>query len=360
MIPIAKPLLGEEEKKAVTAVIDSGMIAEGADVAEFEKAFARYTGTKHAIATSSGTAALHLALLAREVGQGDEVIMPSFSFVATANTVLFCNAKPVFVDIEDKTYNINAKKIEDAITKKTKALVAVHLYGHPAELDAIREIAEDRGISLIEDACQAHGATYHGKKAGSIGDAGCFSFYPTKNMTSGEGGMITTDDDEIAEKTRMLRQHGMRVRYHQDALGFNYRMTNIAAAIGLIQLRKLDTFNRKRIENARHLTEKISDADWLTTPTVRDGCTHVFHQYTIKVGGKSRDRVLEALREKGVGAEIYYPIPIHKQKFYRELGYNISLPTTEECAKRVLSLPIHPALTKHDLEHISETLRSIP
>jgi dTDP-4-amino-4,6-dideoxygalactose transaminase len=226
-------------------------------------------------------------------------------------------------------------------------------------MEGIREIAEEHDLAVIEDACQAHGAEYRRRKVGSIGDIGCFSFYPTKNMTTGEGGMLTTDDEKIAEKTRMLRQHGMKKRYHQDALGFNYRMTDIAAAIGLRQLKKLDGFNRRRVENAEYLTEKIRGIEWLKTPTIKRDCTHVFHQYTIRVDGKPRDRVLETLRTNGIGAEVYYPIPIHKQAFYAKLGYKITLPETENCARKVLSLPIHPNVSKGDLDLISETLRGI-
>lgn len=360
MIPIAKPWLGEEEKKAVADVIDSGIIAEGPKVAEFENAFAEYIGVKYAVATSSGTTALHLALIAAGIKTSDEVIVPSFSFIASANTVLFCQAKPVFVDIEDETYNIDAGKLDDAITGKTKAVVPVHLYGHPAEMKAVKDIAQDRGIAIIEDACQAHGAEILGSKVGSIGDAGCFSFYPTKNMTTGEGGIITTNNKEIADKARILRQHGCEKRYHHHLLGFNYRMTDIAAAIGLTQLIKLDGFNEKRNENARYLTEKIRDISWIKTPTALKGCKHVFHQYTIKVEERQRDVVLSKLHEGGVGAAVYYPVPIHKQELYLKNGVSWNLPVTEECASRVLSLPIHPQVSEKDLDFISESLRSIP
>ncbi|MFH1789420.1 MAG: DegT/DnrJ/EryC1/StrS aminotransferase family protein [Candidatus Altiarchaeota archaeon] len=356
MIPIAKPFLGEEEKKAVAQVIESGVIAEGPKVAEFEKAFAKYVGTKYAVATSTGTSALHLALLAAGVKEKDEVVLPSFSFVASANTVVFCQAKPVFADIEEETYTLDVKEAKEKITGKTKAIIPVHLYGHPAQMDEIRELADERGLAVIEDACQAHGAGYRGKKAGSLGDAGCFSFYPSKNMTTGEGGMITTDNEEIAEYTRTLRNHGRSVDGSHDVLGFNYRMTDLAAAIGLIQLRRLEGFNEKRIRNAEYLTGKLEGIDWIKTPAVKKDCRHVFHQYTIKVDRRGRDRVLEILQEKSVGAAVYYRTPIHKQELYSD---KVSLPVTEDCAKSVLSLPIHPQVSETELDFIAGTLKSI-
>ncbi len=359
MIPIAKPSLGDEEKKAVGEVIESGIIAEGPKVAEFEKEFSRYIGTEFGIAVSSGTAALHIALLAAGIQEEDEVIIPSFSFIATANSVLYCRAKPVFVDIEDETYNIDPEKIESAITDKTKAIMPVHLYGHPAEMKKIMSIAKKNKLFVIEDACQAHGAEYRSVKAGSIGDAGCFSFYPTKNMTTGEGGIITTDNEQVAEKARVLRQHGMEQRYHHHVLGFNYRMTDLAASIGLCQLKKLDEFNNKRIQNANYLTKKLGGLEWVKTPSIKEDCKHVFHQYTIKVGGKEREDILSTLRENGIKAEVYYPIPIHLQKLYTDLGYNQCLEKTEECSNKVLSLPIHPGVGEKDFDFIHKTLSAI-
>lgn len=251
MIPIAKPNIGEEEKNAVMEVLESGMLAQGLKVKEFEERFAKYIGTKYAVATSNGTTALHIALLSSGIKKGDEVITTPFSFIASATSILFCNAVPVFADIKTKTFNINPNKIEKAITKKTKAIMVVHLYGQSSEMDRIKEIANKKKLSLIEDACQAHGAENNGKRVGSIGDIGCFSFYPTKNMTTGEGGMITTNDHVIAEKVRLLRDHGQKERYEHVIVGYNYRMTNIAAAIGIEQLQKLEQFNKKRRENAK-------------------------------------------------------------------------------------------------------------
>ena len=249
MINIAKPIISDEEIEAVTEVLKSGMLAQGPKVDEFEKKFAEYSEAKYGIATSSGTTALHTALVAAGVERGDEVITTPFTFAATSNSILYSDATPVYADIDPKTFNLNPEKIEEKITDKTKAIVPVHLYGQPADMDPILEIAEKHDLKVIEDAAQAHGSTYKGKKIGSIGDLGCFSFYPTKNMTTGEGGMVTTNDDDLAEKSAMIRAHGESKRYEQSLLGYNYRMTDIAASIGIVQLKSIDKFNEKRNEN---------------------------------------------------------------------------------------------------------------
>jgi perosamine synthetase len=361
MIPIAKPLIGEEEIDGVVGVLRSGTIAEGPKVKEFEEAFAQYVGVKHAIAVNSGTAALHIAILAKGIGSGDEVITTPFTFIATSNSVLFVGAKPVFADVEVDTFNIDPESIKEKISEKTKAIIPVDLYGHPAEMKAIMDIATDHKLAVIEDACQAHGALYHGKMAGSF-DVGCFSFYPTKNMTTSEGGMITTDDDEFAGKARMLKSHGSKVRYYHEMLGFNLRMTDIGAAIGLAQLKKVDEFNLKRIANANYLTGKLAGIKGIVTPVVKPGSKHVFHQYTIRVTegfGLSRDAVVQKLNEAGVGTGIYYPLPIHRQPFYKELGYDGSYPVSEQLASEVISLPIHPSIMTKDLDFIADTIRGM-
>jgi perosamine synthetase len=351
MISIAKPLMGEEEKQAVLDVLDSGMIAQGPRVKAFEEAFAEMCGVKHAIATTSGTTALHVALLAHEIGPGDEVITSPFTFIASANSVLFTGARPVFVDIDPKTFNVDPQKFEAAITSRTKAILPVHLFGLMAEMEPIMDIAEAQNLAVIEDACQAHGAAYKGKKAGSFG-TGTFSLYPTKNITSAEGGMITTDDDEIAESCRVIRQHGMRRRYYHDELGYNFRMTDVHAAIGLAQLGKLEQFNAQRRANAEYLTEHLRG---VTTPKEPEGFHHVFHQYTVRVPDGKRNELAAYLRENGVGTGIYYPVPIHQQTYYvNELGYDQTLPEAERATEEVLSLPVHPALTQADLETIVE------
>ncbi len=349
MIPIAKPQIGEEEKLAVWAVLESGMLAQGPRVAEFEEQFAAYCGVRHAIATSSGTTALHTALLAHGVGEGDEVITTPFTFIASANSILFTGARPVFVDIDPQTFNLDPAQIEAAITSRTKAIMPVHLFGLPADMGPIVALAEEHGLAVIEDACQAHGAEYDGRRAGSFG-TGCFSFYPTKNMTTAEGGMITTDDDAIAEECRVIRQHGMRRRYYHDELGYNFRMTDVHAAIGLAQLEKLEAFNQARIANARFLSENL---EGVTTPVVPVGRRHVFHQYTVRVPGGQRDALREALAEQEVGTGIYYPLPVHRQTYYlNELGYDVAMPEAEQAAEEVLSLPVHPGLRSEDLEAI--------
>jgi perosamine synthetase len=359
MIPIAKPIIDEDEIKAVIDVLRSGIIAEGQKVKDFEEAFAKFSGTSFAIAVNSGTAALHVALLAHGIGAGDEVITTPFTFVATSNSVLFTGAKPVFADIREDTFNINPDSIIEKITPRTKAIIPVHLYGQAADMKAITEIAQDKDLIIIEDSCQAHGATFEGKSVGSFGE-GAFSFYPTKNMTTGEGGMITTNDKKIAEKARMLRSHGSRQRYFHEILGFNLRMTDMAASIGIAQLGKIGDFNRSRIKNAQYLTKSLEKIKGLILPYVDKRCGHVFHQYTVRIRGDlSRDDVVSYLNEKHIGTGIYYSIPIHKQPFYKELGYNDSLPVSESASREVISLPIHPSVNMSDLDTISRTLRKI-
>jgi len=348
MINMAKPMIGEEEKQAVLEVLDSGMLAQGPRVKAFEEAFAAMCGTKFAIATSSGTTALHTAVLAHDLKEGDEVITSSFTFIASANSILYAGARPVFVDIDPRTFNMDESKIEAAITTRTKALLPVHLFGLSCKMDAITRIAGEHHLAIIEDACQSHGATFDGKRVGSFG-TGTFSLYPTKNMTSAEGGMITTSDEQLAEHCRVIRQHGMRRRYYHDELGFNFRMTDVHAAIGLAQIKKLDRLNSLRRSNAAYLSERLKG---VVTPFVPKGCEHVYHQYTIRVPGGKRDALRTHLQSQGIGSEVYYPVPVHQQAIYKTMGYDISLPNTELASQEVLSLPVHPALTKADLDTI--------
>jgi perosamine synthetase len=353
MIQIAKPMIGEEEKQAVLEVLDSGIIAQGPRVKAFEEAFAEMCGVQHAIATTSGTTALHVALLANGIGEGDEVITTPFTFIASANSILYTSARPVFVDIDPITFNIHPEYIERAITSRTKAIMPVHLFGLSCDMDPICEVAQKHGLMIIEDACQSHGAMYKNRRVGSFG-TGAFSLYPTKNMTSAEGGMITTNDATVAEKCRVIRQHGMRRRYYHDELGFNFRMTDVHAAIGLAQLKKLAKFNLARQANAQFLTSNLKG---VIPPSVPDGCQHVYHQYTIRVPNGRRDALQAYLQEHGVGCEVYYPVPVHKQSFYmNELGYADSFPKAEQAALEVLSLPVHPALSAADLETIVATV----
>lgn len=352
MIPLVKTTIGEAEKKAVIDVLNSGMIACGPRVEVFEKQFTAFVGTKHAIAVSSGTAALHLALISVGITRGDEVILPSFSFIATANSVLYCNATPVFCDVNLKTFNIDVEKIELLITKRTKAIMPVHLYGQSADMNLILELAEKHDLRVIGDAAQAHGAKYDGKMVGSFGDVECFSFYPTKNMTTGEGGMITTNNDKIAERLYSLRNHGRektRWGYEHGVLGFNYRMTDVAAAIGIEQLKKLPYFNKKRREHAAYFDKKLACIEGIETPFVLENAEHVYHQFTIRC--KKRDIVIQQLKDNDVGFGIYYPKPLHFYTHLKQFTRN-GLKNSETLANKVLSLPVHPALNNKDLETI--------
>ena len=363
MIPIARPLIGEEEINAVIEVLKSGMLAHGKEVEEFEKEFAQYLGVKHGIAVVNGTAALDVALKALRIGPGDEVITTPFTFIASANSILFQGAKPVFADIDPKTYNLDPNEVLEKITDKTKAIVVVHLYGQPADMKAFKEIAEDHKLYLIEDCAQAHGAEFEGQKVGTFGDIAAFSFYPTKNMTTGEGGMVVTNDGELAKKVDLIRNHGQAEKYLHVELGYNLRMTNIAAAIGRAQLKKLDGWNKKRIENAKLLSEGISKIDGLTPPYVDERVKHVFHQYVIKVEEEfplNRDELMAKLREKGIGSAVHYPSPVHQQPFYQKLGYPKDIcPNAIEASKKVLSLPVHPAVSEEDIAYIINTLREL-
>jgi len=349
MIPIAKPLIDEEEKSAVMRVLDSGMLASGSRTEEFEKKFAEYVGTKYGIATASGTTALHLALLSLGVARGDEVILPAFSFIATANVALFCDAVPVFCDVDPRTFNIDPEKIEKLITKKTKAIMPVHLYGQAVDVHPIQEIAEKHGVYVIGDACQAHGATYDGKMVGSFGDVECFSFYPTKNMTTGEGGMVTTNNENVAELIFSLRNHGREKTkwgYEHGRLGYNYRMTDIAAAIGLEQLKKLPKNIEMRQKNAHYFDVHLSSVE---IPYVIPRAKHAYHQYTVK--SKNRNLLMQNLKKNEIGYGIYYPQPLHTYLHLKKYAHK-DLKTSELLANEVISLPVHPALESEDLQRI--------
>jgi dTDP-4-amino-4,6-dideoxygalactose transaminase len=356
MIPVSKPYIGEAEKQAVMEVLDSGMLAQGPRTAKFEERFAQVCGVKHAVATSSGTTALHIALLAHGIGAGDEVITTPFTFIASANSILFAGAKPVFVDVDPETFNLDPNLIEQAITPNTKAIMPVHLYGYVCDMDALQAIADQHGLVIIEDACQAVGASYQDHKAGSFG-TGCFSLYATKNVMSGEGGMITTDDDAIAERCRMLRNHGMKRRYYHDMLGFNFRMTDLCAAIGLAQLERLADFTAKRRANATYLNATIES---VITPKVKENYGHVWHQYTIRVdGGRDRDAAVKQLNEAGIGTGVFYPVPAHQQDYMREIVGAVQLPVAEQLAKEVISLPVHPQLSQDDLARIAAEVNKL-
>jgi perosamine synthetase len=356
MIPIAKPIIGQEEQDAIIEVIHSGQLVQGARVHEFENRFAKLCGAEYAIATSSGTTALHIALMAHGVGSGDEVITSPFSFIASANCALYVGARPVFADIEPDYFTIDPAEIEKHVTPHTKAILPVHLYGQACDMDAILEIAQKHNLSVIEDACQAHGTMYKGRPVGSFGTA-CYSLYATKNITTIEGGMIVTNDAQVAERARMIRSHGSPRIYEHVMLGYNMRMTDLNAAIGLVQLNKLQAWNSARRENAAYLTAGLEKVSGVTPPKLRAGCEHIFHQYTIRIA--NRDLAAQKLKEKGVGVGIHYPTPIHQQPYYKQLGYVDSLPVAEAASREVLSLPVHPSLTKDDLDYIINTIKEI-
>ena len=354
MIPAASPEIGLEERAAVDAVLATGGLAQGPEVAAFEAEFSEVAvADALCIAVNSGTSAQHLAMLAAGIGKGDEVIVPSFTFAATANSVALTGATPVFVDIEPNFFCLNTKAVEAAITSKTKAVMPVHLYGHPADLVALAEICKKHDLFLIEDAAQAHLASVGNKKVGTWGLAGSFSFYPTKNMTSGEGGMVTTSDSSLARTVRLLRNQGQEQRYKNEIVGFNNRMTDIHAAIGRVQLRKLENWTMKRQSNAAFYDENLKG---VKVPPVMENAVHVYHQYTIRIENLDRDRFAEELKNLGVGSGVYYPIPNHRLAAY---NLNLDLPETELASQQVLSLPVYPSLTQANLEKVVSAVNKV-
>jgi perosamine synthetase len=363
MIPISRPRLGQEEIDAVTEVLRSGMIASGQKVKEFEAQFAAYLGVKHAVAVSNGTCAIHAALYALGIGKGDRVIVPPFTFIATSNAVLHAGAEPVFADVDEKSFNISPEKIEKILIKdkkkKIKAVIVVHLYGRACEMDKIMEIARKYSVKVIEDAAQAHGAKYKGKMAGTFGDAAAFSMYATKNMTTGEGGMVVTADDKTAGILRMFINHGQDRVYYHTILGYNYRTTDIEAAIGIEQLKKLDGFNKKRNENAGKMKDILKPYKKIILPEDGEGCSHIYHQFTIRVKNGKRDAFLKHITGGGIGAKIFYPVPLHKQPVYETLlKKKYEMRVSEKLASEVISLPVHPGLTDADFSIMEGVFRS--
>lgn len=356
-IPPAKPIIGEEERAAVDRVLRSGMVAQGPEVAAFEQEFAaHFVPGRPAVAVNSGTSGLHLGLLAAGVGAGDEVIVPSFTFAATGNSVALAGGTPVFVDIEPETFTMDPEAVAAAITPKTKGILPVHLYGHPARMRELEKLAADRGVALYEDAAQAHGASLDGRPVGSFGEFAMFSLYPTKNMTSGEGGMVTTSTDEIARRVKLLRNQGMEHQYQNELIGFNTRMTDIHAAIGRVQLTKVDAWTRTRQQNAAFLDANLRG---VVVPPVAEGAVHVYHQYTIRVP-EDRDGFVKALKEEyQVGAGVYYPIPNHRLPSLAPYAPGLELPETERAASEVISLPVHPSLSQRDLDRIVAAVNAV-
>jgi perosamine synthetase len=351
-INMAKPIIGRAEIKAVTKVLKSGMLAQGPVVKNLEELFSTFVKGRPSVALNSGTSALHLMILALGIGPGDEVIVPSFTFAATANAVALSGATPVFADIELDTYSLDPADVERKITSKTRAIMPVHLYGHPAQMVKLDEIAKRHGLLLLEDAAQAHLSSDNGIPVGAWGAAAAFSFYPTKNVTSGEGGIVTLADDAVARKVRILRNQGMEVRYQNEVVGFNNRMTDVHAAIGVEQLKRLEFFTKRRIENAKYLTENLKG---VITPKVREGAVHVYHQYTIRVAAEKRSALMAHLAENGVGSDVYYPTPVHRLPSF---GLELDLPNTEIAARECMSIPVHVALSKSDLKKIVAAINS--
>jgi len=366
MIPINQPSIGKEEIEAVVEVLKSGVLSEksgqGPRVMQFEKEFAKFVGARHAIAVCSGTAALHSALLASGIQPGDEVVVPSFTFSATAGAIVLAGGKPSFADIDADTYCITAESIEAALTRGTKAIMPVHMYGLCADMDSITELARNRGIVVIEDAAQAHGAEYNERRVGSIGDATCFSFYPGKNMTTGEGGMITTNDDDLAEQARMIRTHGEERPYWVSRQGHNYHMPEISAAIGAAQLKKLPGFLQERRKNAQYLTEKLGTLGKLVMPKEPAGRKHAWYLFTPRLRGANagkRNKLVEKLRSRNIAASVYYESPVHMLPFYRDLQSTrrSPMPETERACRQVFSLPVHPELKQTELQFIIDSVK---
>lgn len=357
-IPAQLAHLRTELEEAIGKVLDSCQFTLGDEVSAFEKEFAAYCGTEFAVGVNTGTSALHLALLAAGAGPGDEVITVPHTFVATVAAICYTGARPVFVDIDPDTMNMDATKIEAAITPRTKVILPVHLYGQPVDMDPIMALAAHRGLTVIEDACQAHGAEYKGRRTGSIGDLGCFSFYPGKNLGAcGEGGLVTTSNSAFAERIRMQRDWGMKERYHHDLMGFNYRMEGIQGAVLRVKLNHLDQWTNKRNEKAA-LYDRLLNGSNVTRPKIRDDVRHARHLYVVRLS--ERDRVREKLQQSAIQSGIHYPIPVHLQKGYANLGYKESdFPHAEQAAREVLSLPFFPEMTQEQIARVAENILSI-
>jgi perosamine synthetase len=357
MISVANPVFGDEELAAVREVIESGMVADGPEVRRFEQEFADYCGSDHAVATANGTAALHAALEGLGIGEGDRVVTTPFSFVASANAIRLAGARPVFADIDPETYNLDPEATRRAVREhNADAILAVHLYGLPADLGALADVARAEDALLVEDAAQAHGARYRGTPVGAVGDAAAFSFYPTKNMTTGEGGMVLTDSADVADRAASYVNHGRTDEggYVHERLGNNYRMTSIAAAIGRVQLDRLPDWIEARRRNAARLSSGLADVAGVETPMDPPDRRHAYHQYTVRCA--DRERLRERLDDAGVGAAVYYPTPIHELGAYR--GYDVDAPVAERAAREVLSLPVHPGLDEEAVDRVVSAVRN--
>ena len=343
----------DELNQAVSETLERGYFVLGEEVKRFEGEFSRYIGSRYSIGVNSGSDALFFAIKSLGIGNGDEVITVSHTFISTVDAIVKNGAKPVFVDIDPETYCMDPSKIEDKITERTKAILPVHLYGHPADMGHIREITSKSGLFLIEDACQAHGAEYGGKKVGSIGDIGCFSFYPTKNLGAwGDGGITVTDNEEIKEKLRLLRNYGQSKKNYHDFVGYNSRLDEIQAAVLRVKLKYIDQWNERRRKVAKSYDELLED---VIKPLERDYAKHVYHLYVIR--HKERDIIRQHLLNNGIQSQIHYPCPVHEQKAYSRLGYSLKLPITEKITDEILSLPMHPWLEENDVERVCDSLK---
>lgn len=354
MIPVSKPFLGLSERIAVDKVLRSGNLAQGEQVRRFEVEFSSFVGARECVAVNSGTSALHLALLSNGIGPGDEVIVPSFTFAATANSVALSGATPIFADVDLRTFNIDPDSIVPLINHRTKAIQPVHLYGLPANMGRIRQIAQRHGLLVFEDAAQAHLAGIDDVPVGSFGDGASFSFYPTKNMTSGEGGMIVCSTQDMARVCRILRNQGMEKKYMNELIGFNLRMSDIHASIGLVQLKRVEKWTEKRIQIARIYSDNLKG---VIVPFEPSGYRHVFHQYTIRIPGHNRDEFIKKMNAEGVGCGVYYPIPTHRLPSFK-LKTN-SLPNTELLSSEVLSLPIFPTIKMREVEKVVQVVNKL-
>jgi dTDP-4-amino-4,6-dideoxygalactose transaminase len=357
-IPAARPVIGDEEVDAAVRVLRSGMVVQGPEVAAFEDEFAALVAGRHCVAVNSGTSALLLALAALGIGAGDEVIVPSFTFAASANAVSLVGAVPVFADIDPDTFCLDPDAVAAAIGPRTAAVMPVHLYGQPADMRRLGPLAERHGLAVVEDAAQAHGAALEGTPVGAFGAAACFSFYPTKNMHALEGGMVVTPDAEAARTLRLLRNQGMERRYANELVGYNLRLTDVAAAIGRAQLRKLPGWNEQRRAHAAKLDAGLAGHPGVLTPVLAPGAAHVYHQYTVRVPAGRRDALHAHLAGHGVGSAVYYPTPVHRLPPFAAAAAGAVLPATEDAAARVLSLPVHPSLADADLDRVAAAVRS--
>lgn len=357
MISVGQPFIGFRERHAVMRVLRSRHLSQGPEVLNFEIEFSKeLLDGRPVVAVNSGTSGQHLGLIAAGVSSGDEVIVPSFTFAASPNSVALAGGRPVFCDIDPVTFNLDVEHLKALITPKTRGIMPVHLFGHPADMSAIMEIARTYGLQVYEDAAQAHGASIHGQKVGTFGDFAMFSLYPTKNMTSGEGGMVACRSHQTARTVKLLRNQGMETRYHNEVVGYNNRMSDIHAAIGRVQLTRLKKWTIKRRKNASYLSSRI---EGVPKPSETPGFEHVYHQYTIRIS-EDRDGFAHALREQfGVGSAVYYPLPTHRLPSLRQFVDSIDLPNTDRAAAEVLSLPVHPGLSRRQLDVIARAVNKL-